>query len=1571
VAKRDIPYYLDYLSPALYAKLKMESRPVADVPELFEVGESGGLESKDSLKFLCELYDELKVPLKRVLDQRTKDREFIDQRTRACFELNRSLGIDFLDPRYRTVIGEADARGRTVVGPLNAFYCRDGAGKPVAPLPAHLTGNHVTLFGPPDDPKLSVNAMNSYHRTIKNEPAIVEELLKGHTSRPKWGADDEDSKTPLREDLISAGRNLTGCFTGEIGFTDPKTQRKYALEKDHLALPIKRFPGLALPSLFLFYKDNPLPLHLYDFALHLFANWRNPEALAFYVPKLENEEEAAYVHLMMATAEKMIAKLHPEYKAGTIRLFIVLESPRAIFRANEIMDALYPYFAGASLGWHDYLSSTARLFKEDANYRIPVKADPEIVIKYIKASHDLLADVVGSRGGVKIGGMYGVLPMDSELMGASFQVTIKGFIKDVITQMKRDLSGFWVAHPDFVRLGMALVEGWKRRVDGDPSKLDALIASLLDKKYHREIFDFVNGPDIQGLDAGHELYPRALLVADIKESNFIANNHPDEIRYNVFQSLQYLTDWLSGNGCVALPAQIEGVPVRVMDDLATAERSRWEVWHELHHGRFPLDEFLKIAHEELRFIRKDLSDGKKIVQVKWDERTAKWYPIALQLMLQLMTAEKPVEFASELLLPFTVDSIRAAADPWAAARAADPGKYRLDPYIERFDFYFSALGSLPFAHAMAQDLVPDFAKAERLISEFDLTEVIAAAGFHGDIGESGKSLDRTAAGEQALVLGESAAARERLQALGAEYQKKFGVKFLISAKDKPAGEILAALERRLSGSADDELKNAREALWQITAKRLAAKAGVQEKIQQLLKKHGVKGAQIAVTTGESVQTLCFGEAAPGKRVTPETYFELASLSKTLASAYALEYLKSENIPLTAGVNELFSETATDFRLSGEFGDAVELAHLMNHTALNLHYVNGVPANRAMPKIDKFLDGNAEYGYEPVKAIHPPGTVFSYSGGGFLVLEHLLESLERRDIREQTARFCKEFSGITFQQQTLAGHDYAHGFLSDGREVEGTRKMFPAFAAGAMGTAAGMLEFLTALGHAYRDLDGSRGISHDTSVRMLHGMNLSSRAFMGADMGLGVFTLEGGPNRFALHQGANDGFRALFVHAYDGPAAGNGFVILCNADSGGVAFVAETAQLLLREFAFEGIDPARFKSAFDARSLPAEKAVNFGYKEMIFGAFSPALPEAIAERGPEDPLGRFNLAAGAQILEVSNQKFARAENLLSTHLPVFDPELFGSQGKIMDSWETVRHNPKPCDTLVLQLKSPARIRYIALSTQFHLGNQAQFIRLEGMAQGSSEWIELLPKTALEGHALRRARSADSMTMFEKIRVSLYPDGGFTRLGLYDDGLPDAEKKRFAVAASVPFAEKIPQALKPLTPHFQATADEIKRYWNLLRKKRTWNLSGNRTEEEVDFASAGLGGKVIGVTNEHYGPAERIISPFPPVNMFDGFESARSRDRDHREEVHIQLAKPVRVTRVLIDFTYFRNNNPRELSVSGIAAGKSVTLVAKTPVKAFAGNKIEFNVNVAEKIESVTVTAFPDGGMNRVHVFGIIE
>jgi malate synthase/CubicO group peptidase (beta-lactamase class C family) len=1363
----DIASFHDYVSPELAAHLLEGARPVEGVPRLAQVGEGGGLESREAMAFLAALDEELRPRLASVLAQRKADRKFIDERVRATAAFNRDLGRRISDPDYATVLGLEDASGRIVFGPKRADFARAGGAK-VAPLPEHLQGPHVTLFGPPDSAKLAVNAMNAYHRKLPGEPAIVEELLGTASASPFWGADDEDSKTPLRADLVDAGVNLSACFDGTIRVREG--DRDYRLAADRLSLPIKRFPGLALPCAFLYRDRSPVPLHLYDFALHLFRHRADPRALTFYVPKLENEEEAAYVHAMVEAAERQLVGIDAAYRPGTVRLMIVLENPRAILRAHEIIDALHPYFAGASLGWHDYLASTARLFREDPSYRIPVKADPNIVIKYIKASHDLVAEVVGSRGGVKVGGMYGILPVAGD--PRSLQVTLRGFFKDVVTQLKRGLNGFWVAHPDFVRLGLAIVEAWRRRESGDPAPYRALVEGNLEGGFAREVMAFTDGPDIRGLDLSDPGYVRSLIVADIEQSDFIANNHPDEIRYNVFQSLQYLADWLSGNGCVALPTSIDGVPVRVMDDLATAERSRWEVWAELRHGRFPIEDFVRIAHEEMNFIRRDLSDGKKIVQVKWDERTSKWYPVALRLMLQLMTAGEPPEFATELLLPFTLEEVRAAEDPWAAMREIEPMRHRLDPYVASLHLWFEVCGCARFAREMARNPVKDHGFAESLILGFSREEVIEAASFHGDIGQSARTLDATAAREQAGALSGADAVRSELVALGAKYRERFGFKFLISAAGKSAEELLAALRSRIERTPEEELDAARRELWEFSRKRIEPKSGVVMSAIDIIRlKHGIAGAQVAVSRGGHTQSLRFGDAEKGaKEVDDDTRFELASLSKTIGSAFALEYFRAKGIPVDSPVNALFARTKSAFRLrcdsAPSSADRVTIAHLMSHTALNMHYVPGLPSSAPMPPCAELLEGG--HGYEAARVICEPGTSFRYSGAGFIVLEHLIESLEEKRIQDLVRPWLARVGveGIELEQH---GTESAKGYFDDGKEVPGGRLSFPAFAAGALGSARSMGRFLVRLGEAFSRLEGVPGISHDTAVEMLRAQDRGSREFMGCGMGLGVFVAEAGENRLAIHQGANEGFRALYVHCFAGPDRGKGFVILCNGDNRGVLFIAEAAQILFARLGFSGIDYHRFEAEFRFQGLAQEQIVNLGYKALLFDAFEPDLPEEIVVKGPRDPLADLNLAVGARVVSVTNQRFARAENLVSAFEPVFDPELFGRQGKIMDSWESVRHNVAGVDTLVLALPKPSGIRYASLSTKYHDGNQAVHVRLLGRAAGG-EWVELLPKTRMEGHSLLRADlsggPATGLAVAE-VRVEMFPDGGLTRLGLYED------------------------------------------------------------------------------------------------------------------------------------------------------------------------------------------------------------
>ncbi|MCC6620573.1 MAG: hypothetical protein IT385_04925 [Deltaproteobacteria bacterium] len=673
----DIPAYASFIPGPLCEALAARAEPVPAAPGLAVApglrAAFPRLESDEVLGLVAEVYREVRATLADVLEQRRIDRAFVDEVTRGCVADNAGRVIS--DPTWATVVGRRDARGRVVVGPQPS----PPEALPVH-IPEHLRGPQVTLFGPPDSARLAINAMNAIHRKRADEDPLVEELVGAAGVVPRWGADSEDSKTPIARDLLEASDNLAACYDGSLTFEDPRSGRVYRIGDAQRSIPIKRFAGLALPDGAHLYEGQPLPLHLVELVRHVWVNRACPDALCFYVPKLENEEEAAYLASLVAATEAAVARRDAAYRPGQVRLLVVFESPRAIFRIREMAQALHPYFLGGSLGWHDYLASTARLFRFDPGYRIPVKADPNIVIRHIRESHHILVRELSALGAMKIGGMYGVLFTDDDPV--SFEVSMVGFVRDVVTQMKRGLDGFWVAHPDFVRIGIALVEAWRRRADDGGATLARLIAVLVkDPDELAPLMTFVAAADAPGLEPADPRYARAVLAAELGVSDVIANDDPEEVRYNVFQALQYLADWLAGNGCVALPATMrtargEPVFVRVMDDLATTERSRWELWAEVHHGRVPVATFERILAEEVDFLRRGEPTATRRPQVRWQGEAARWYPIAVRLLRQLVTSEAPPEFVSELLLPFTLEPIREADDPWEAALALCPGTYR-------------------------------------------------------------------------------------------------------------------------------------------------------------------------------------------------------------------------------------------------------------------------------------------------------------------------------------------------------------------------------------------------------------------------------------------------------------------------------------------------------------------------------------------------------------------------------------------------------------------------------------------------------------------------------------------------------------------------------------------------------------------------------------------------------------------------------------------------------------------------------------------------------------------------------
>ena len=366
-------------------------------------------------------------------------------------------------------------------------------------------------------------------------------------------------------------------------------------------------------------------------------------------------------------------------------------------------------------------------------------------------------------------------------------------------------------------------------------------------------------------------------------------------------------------------------------------------------------------------------------------------------------------------------------------------------------------------------------------------------------------------------------------------------------------------------------------------------------LDALLKEHSVAGLSIAVLRQDgAIVTQVAGLATrePAVAMFDSTWLEIASLSKTFAAAFCVEYFRPLGVAMDAPVNTLLRDAGSTFVLTSDAGqppewaEGVTLAQLVNHSGLGMHYVNGVPLSLPMPPVRELISGSeaapAPYGYASIDLIKQPGTAFGYSGGGFLVLQYLLELREKKPIAEIMQPFLRTGGtavslGLSFDTKDVPGKHYAEGYREDLSVVQDGRLQFPPLAAGALGTPAALLDWLRQLALAYKAPGGCGGISHDTAVQMLTaGPDLGSEAFMRARVGLGVFIFENGsagapPSKWMLHQAANDGFRGLYLVCFDGPDAAEGprgMVVLSNGDNNAMMLnCAVSRGLLTSEAAF--------------------------------------------------------------------------------------------------------------------------------------------------------------------------------------------------------------------------------------------------------------------------------------------------------------------------------------------------------------------------------------------------------------------
>ncbi|HEY8478613.1 MAG TPA: malate synthase A [Spirillospora sp.] len=462
--------------------------------------------------------------------------------------------------------------------PETASVREDDAWRVAEPAPG-LVDRRVEITGPTDR-KMTVNALNSGAKV--------------------WLADFEDANTPLWENMIEGQLNLKDALDRTIDFTDPKSGKKYALkDDDELATIVVRPRGWHLEEKHLLVDGEPMSGSLFDFGLYFFHCARRQldkgKGPYFYLPKLESHLEARLWNDAFNLAQDRLG-----IPRGTIRATVLIETIPAAFEMEEILYELREHSAGLNAGRWDYLFSIIKKFKDrGADFVLPERNAITMTAPFMRAYTELLVRTCHKRGAHAVGGMAAFIPSrrDEEVN----RVALEKVRADKTRESGDGFDGSWVAHPDLVPVCREVFDG----VLGDrPNQLDRLREDV-----RVTAADLLNFKDTPG---------------EITESG---------LRNNIDVALRYLATWLDGAGAVAIH--------NLMEDAATAEIARSQVWQWIHNGVSTNDgrtitrEWVEqLMDEELAKIRKDLGDA--FNEPRYDQ--------AVDLFKQVALADEYVEF---------------------------------------------------------------------------------------------------------------------------------------------------------------------------------------------------------------------------------------------------------------------------------------------------------------------------------------------------------------------------------------------------------------------------------------------------------------------------------------------------------------------------------------------------------------------------------------------------------------------------------------------------------------------------------------------------------------------------------------------------------------------------------------------------------------------------------------------------------------------------------------------------------------------------------------------------------------
>lgn len=349
-------------------------------------------------------------------------------------------------------------------------------------------------------------------------------------------ADFEDSSAPTFANVIDGQANLRDAVDGRIRFDGPDG-RVYRVQDDPAVL-IVRPRGWHLPEPHLTVDGLPLSGALVDFGLFAFHNARTlaqrDRGPYFYLPKLESMEEAALWDEVMHCAEAALGL--PE---GCMKATVLIETLPAAFEMDEILHALRTRVVGLNCGRWDYIFSYIKTFRTDRTRVLPERGQVGMTAPFLRSYSQRLIQTCHRRGALAMGGMAAQIPIKGD--AAANQAALDKVRADKLREVRDGHDGTWVAHPALVPVAMAIFD---EHMPG-PNQLD------------------VKREDV-AID-------RDALIAPC--SGTITREGFDN---NVEVALRYTAAWLGGLGCVPIH--------HLMEDAATAEICRAQLWQWLHHA---------------------------------------------------------------------------------------------------------------------------------------------------------------------------------------------------------------------------------------------------------------------------------------------------------------------------------------------------------------------------------------------------------------------------------------------------------------------------------------------------------------------------------------------------------------------------------------------------------------------------------------------------------------------------------------------------------------------------------------------------------------------------------------------------------------------------------------------------------------------------------------------------------------------------------------------------------------------------------------------------------------------------